>query len=242
MGALFCVLAVLTDPEIPDKGRLIGKRSALIAGLCLLLAGWFFIRSAFLHDGDLLGIATEKRFREALRSQGYVLYDYNCLRSEGLSIIQFLRLRRFEWITATVKSFIGTFGYMSIRLPRTQYGLYFAAIGLGILLFLAVLTHRRPDRRDHLILCYMLLASAVTVALHFWQSYARDYQPQGRYIISTTPFIGFMIAYGMDKTTLTVRRPGEGESAALHPAAAFTLIWLALFAWACLWTMTKMLR
>lgn len=76
MGAVFCIFAVLTDPDIPDRGGLILKRAALVAVLCFLLAGWFFIRNALLHDGDFFGIAAEEVSRTKMRGLGYKLHEY----------------------------------------------------------------------------------------------------------------------------------------------------------------------
>ncbi len=238
---VFCLVSVMFDNRIPDKGSLILKRAALIFGLCLFLAGWFFIRNAIMHNGDIFGFSSELRSREHFRSQGYVLYDYVIYRNEGMSAIQFLQFRDREWIRITAESFVGVFGYMIYYLPMAQYGIYGVVIGLGILLCLAVLFHRKPSRRDGLLFLTMLLSTGINIALHFWHSYVRDYQPQGRYIISAAILLGFMIAYGMDKTTLSVQKQ-DGEDVVLNPAAAFTLVWLLLFAWACIGTMTRMIH
>ena len=58
MTVILCVVSVLRSERIKgqEKGWFIAKRAALIAGICFLLAGWFFIRNAILHTGDFLGI------------------------------------------------------------------------------------------------------------------------------------------------------------------------------------------
>lgn len=241
MGVAFCVLAVLTDPGIPNKGRLLSVRLGLVLGICVLLAGWFFVRNVCLHHGDFLGIASEKISRAHMQEQGYVLYKYICYRDEGLSIMQFLRLTNYEWLRMTVESFIGVFGYMLIYLPKIQYGIYYTVFFGAIILFFIILLHQKVVRRDKLLMLMMLFSSIITVFLHFWQSYARDYQPQGRYIITLILPLAFMLAYGVDKTTVTVQNARPGKSAELNPAAALTVLWLVLFAWAALGTMSKML-
>ena len=239
--AVFCIVSVMTDREIADKGSLIFKRTGLIAGICLLLAGWFFIRSAILHNGDFLGIAYEEVSRERVKSLGYNLFQYKCYRREGLSIPAFLRLRNCEWLRMTAQSFVGTFGNMSLYLPMFLYGIYFTIFVFGLLRFLAVLIHRRLSRRDGLLMLVMLVSGGINVVLHFWQSYARDYQPQGRYIITVILPLAFMLAYGSDKTDLTVRDPKPGKAAILNPAAMITVLWLLLLAWAACGTMSRML-
>lgn len=234
MSAAFYVLAVFTDPEFPDKGRLVFSRAGLILGICVLLTGWFFIRNACLHNGDFLGIASEEASRAEMRSRGYKLYDYVRYRDAGMSIPDFLRMGDHWWLRLSAWSFVGVFGYMDILLPRTQYRLYGAVIAGGALLYTATLFRHKPSRRDGLLSLTMLLASLITVLLHFWQSYTRDFQPQGRYIITLALSFGYVLVYGIDGLP-------ECANAHLHPAAVLTAGWLALFAWAALGTMSIML-
>jgi len=241
MCTVFCIVSVVTDREIADKGRLIFKRAGLIGGICLLLAGWFFIRSAILHNGDFLGIAYEEVSRARVESLGYKLFQYNCYRREGLSILEFIRLGDYGWLKTTAQSFVGTFGNMTLFLPMFLYGIYFTIIVFGLLRFLAALMHKRMCRRDRLLMLVMLVSGGINFVLHLWQSYARDYQAQGRYIITLILPLAFMLAYGLDKTTVAVQNPRSGKAAELNPAAILTVLWLILFAWAAIGTMSKML-
>ncbi len=241
MGAVFCFLAVLTDPCLPNKGKLLSVRSGLVLGICVLLAGWFFVRNAFLHHGDFLGIVSEKISRAHMQEKGYVLYKYICYRDEGMSITQFLRFRDYEWLRMTIESFIGVFGYMLVYLPKIQYRIYYTVFCGAIILFFVILLHQKAVRRDKLLMLMMLFSSIITVFLHFWQSYARDYQPQGRYVITLILPLAYMLAYSLDKTDAAVPITLPGKRVALHPAAVLTLVWLVLFAWAALGTMVKML-
>lgn len=241
MCTVFCIVSVVTDREIADKGRLIFKRAGLIGGICLLLAGWFFIRSAILHNGDFLGIAYEEVSRARVESLGYKLFQYNCYRREGLSILEFIRLGDYGWLKTTAQSFVGTFGNMTLFLPMFLYGIYFTIIVFGLLRFLAALMHKRMCRRDRLLMLVMLVSGGINFVLHLWQSYARDYQAQGRYIITLILPLAFMLAYGLDKTTVAVQNPRSGKAAELNPAAVLTVVWLILFACSALGTMSKML-
>lgn len=234
MVSVFCILAVITDPGISDKGRLVLNRAILITVACLILAGWFFIRNAYLHNGDFLGISSEADSRARMEAMGYRLTNYVRYRENGMSIPAFLLMNRFWWLRMTLMSFVGVFGYLNILLPPALYILYALVIAGGMVLFAVTLFRRKPSRRDSLFMIMMLLASVVTFLLHFWQSYARDYQPQGRYIITLALLLGFVLAYGMDKLSKRV-------NARLHLAVVFTTVWLGLFAWAALGTMAKML-
>ena len=235
--AISCVIAVLTDPEIPDKGRLIYSRMLLILGICLLLVGWFFVRNAFLHNGDFLGIVSEKTSRALLREQGYKLYPYTCFREEGKSVIEFLRFHNHEWLRWTAESFVGRFGNMIYYLPHIQYSVYYMVFVTGVLQCFFVLMRSKPSFRNALLMLMILVSSGITLLLHFWQSYTRDYQPQGRYIITVVLLISFATAYGFDQMVV-FRAPGE-DRMQLDPATVLTLVWLLLFVWAWFGTMIK---
>lgn len=241
MCAVFCAVSIATDRSIPDRGALFRKRAALIAALCLLFAGWFFLRSALLHDGDLLGFRTELSSRERMREQGALVHDYVCYRSASMSIPAFLRVEKYGFIRLTAASFIGLFGNMAFPLPMALYGLYTAIFVLGLLLFAAVCSKNRPCRRDRPLMYLMTSSVLINIALHFWHSYARDFQPQGRYIITAILPLAYMVSYGLDRRGLLLTGEEERARASLDPAAALTLVWLLLCAWACLGTMPKML-
>ncbi len=222
---LFCVLAVLSAPDIPDKARLLLRRTALVLAVCLLLAGWFFLRNALLHGGDFLGLASEAASRARMEALGYHLYDYDSCRERGVSILEFLRMDGFWWLILTLSSFVGLFGCMAFRLPKYLYLLYAALMAGGGVLF--ALSWKKPTRRETLLLLMLLCGCVLTVLLHFWQSYARDYQPQGRYIITLALPLGLLLARAADRRL----------SPRLHPALAAA--WLGLFAASCA-TMAKM--
>ena len=241
MGALFCVLAVLTDRDTPDKGRFILGRVSLIAGICLLLAGWFFIRNALLHDGDFFGIASEAVSRERAEAQGLVLFPYTRCRDEGMTLLVFLCFKGGAFLKLSVASFVGIFGNMQVLLPALLYGIYGLFLVCVPLFFIAVLRRGRPGRRDGLLMLMMLLSGFITFCLHLWHSYTRDYEPQGRYIITLIVPLAYMLAYSLDKTDAAVPITLPGKRVALHPAVVLTLVWLALFALAALGTMVKML-
>ena len=241
MCAVFCIVSVVTDRKIVDKGRLIFKREGLIGGICLLLAGWFFIRSALIHNGDFLGIAYEEVSRAHVESLGYRLFQYICYRRDGLSIPEFIRLGDYGWLRTTAQSFVGTFGNMTLFLPMFLYGIYFTIFVLGLLRFLAVLIHKRMCRRDSLLMLVMLVSGGINFSLHLWQSYARDYQAQGRYIITLILPLAYMLTYGLDQATVAVQNSRSEKAVELNPAAVLAVLWLILFAWAALGTMKKML-
>lgn len=224
-GVVFCVIAVLRDPAVSRKGTFILQRALLIAGICLLLAGWFFIRNAVLHEGDFLGISSELRMRASMRSQGMKLYEMDSPRDTGLSLIGFLTGRGLSWFGTTLRSFIGVFGYMDMVLPAAVYVLYLVFFLAGIILFIRSFLRGAPDRRARLLFPVMLAAGIITLLLSLYASYARNYQPQGRYIISVILLPAFMAARGADSLELPA---GTGRKVSL--SSVLSVIWLLLCA------------
>lgn len=240
MCVVFCIVSVLLDDGIADKEAFILKRVVLISLLCILLAGWFFIRNYLVHDGDVFGLSSELRSREYFRSFGGVVFDYVSLRDNGLGVVDFFQFRNYEWIRVTVCSFVGVFGYLNLFLPENQYRCYFSVLAFGVLLALIVFICQKKNRKIGLFVLTLVLSVGITIALHAFQSYIRDYQPQGRYIISAALLMAYVIVYGVDRINFS-KWQALAKSNILHPTVVLTLIWLSLFVWAFFGTMVKMI-
>ena len=244
MSALFCIVAIALDARIADRKRILLKRAILVLGICFALAGWFFIRNALLHNGDFIGLASEEMSRDAFRAQGFDIYEDRRCDIPGNTPILFFLDANCYWIRLTLMSMVGVFGNMDILMPDAQYHVYFAVFVLGGLLYIAAIVRHRPNRRDVLLVLLMLIATGITFALSFWASYTRDFQPQGRYVITAVLFIGYLFAHGLDN--LDFGFPAEGATdnriaASFTPAAAFVILWMALFVWAYVGTASRML-
>lgn len=234
---VFCLVGVLSDKCVPDRKTLIVRRLSLVVGICALLAGWFFVRNALLHEGDPIGLAAEARTREHVAAQGIELYQPVVPASEGISFLEFLGWKNSEVLWMSARSFVGTFGYMLIYLPLPRYGLYYALLLGGIVGYVAVVIRERPSKRDALLVGVMLMASFITVCLHLWASYSRDYEPQGRYVITLILLLGYVMSYGVDRLSLRV----EGGDAPVPLARLIGCAWVVLFALTYFGTMTQML-
>jgi hypothetical protein len=99
---------------------------------------------------------------------------------------------------------------------------------------------RRPSTivRDLLVISF--LSSLITFGLHFWQSYARDYQAQGRYVITIVIFIGLLVAYSSDSLAFKVGTYNSRDIV-IRPGYLIFVGWIILAGWACLGTMSQMI-
>ena len=56
-----------------------------VVGICAVLAGWWFVRSALLHDGDFLGMRTSAALAEQLAQPAYKPSQHVTPMSSGYS-------------------------------------------------------------------------------------------------------------------------------------------------------------
>lgn len=244
--ALFCILAVVRDERVNRKLPFLAGRMAIVVGICLCLAGWFFVRNALLHNGDFLGVASEEISRANERANGAVIVDYKCARNNGVSFTDFLSTTFIEhWVPLTAISIVGCFDAMCIEMRPEAYVLYGLIFALGIVLYAIAVRRRRPTTSNIYFVCMIIIASAITFGMLVWQSYARDYQPQGRYIIAILILFGYLLAYGMDGfgSRLDERRiarsASNAKSLVFEPSYALSLCMVLMFA---LFAVPRMLR
>ena len=238
MGIVFFVFAVVHDREISEKSGFILRRGGLVAGICLVLAGWFFVRNAMLHQGDFLGMAEEVRSRARLLEQGYLLFDYHSAKADGIAFLSFLKRDDFFFVKRTIESFFGVFGYLNIDMSRRMYSLYYFITAAGVMNFCRALFAERLSHKNCFLALTGAAASMMVMALHTWHSYARDFQAQGRYIITVALLLGFLIAWGVDMLQSETRT--ENNYREFIPLLA-GLVWLVLFGSVAVPAMSKMM-
>lgn len=202
-GWLLCCAVVVIISFLRDR-KITGKETALkwagILGGILLLAGWFFIRNAALHNGDFLGFATEATDRQRLLEQGWTFKSYR-RPSEipGYTLFRMLTEDRCTWMVWLLKSFIGMFGNMNIPMRGWMYFVYYAMILLAVCCGIALLARKGKSGEEKTILITLAAASGITLALTVINSWYTDYQPQGRYIITVLILLAYLIAAETDR-------------------------------------------
>jgi len=244
-GALFCVITCVKNPNLGNKASFIFRRFFLVCLLICILAGWFFIRNALLHNGDFLGIRSEEISRSAILESGmYQLVDFNRGYLMADSITDFLKIKDYEWIRWSLRSMIGCFGHMEIWLPLYQYGEYYALIIMAVIGFFLVSKYKKEKRMFRGLSVFFIASSAVTVLLSLYQSYVRDYEPQGRYIITVWLFIGYVFAVVNDNLSLNIGENNDDSEKKLiiiEPASIILWLWIIMFVRIWFETMSRMI-
>ena len=184
-----------------DKASGIIKKILLIAALITVCAGWFFIRNAMIHNGDFLGVASEETSRNQLIAKGYNVIPYDRPCDNGVSFISFLTGNNFSWIHFTIRSTFAAFGYMNIWIAKWMYWIYYLLIIFYVALYLLFDLFGKRKQYHKMMDFIVILSGMITVGLSVYQSYFRDYQPQGRYIITVLISAGYMMGRGADRIT-----------------------------------------
>lgn len=182
------VLVVLTE-RAPWRTRL--TRLAVVVGVAAALAAPWCLRNVSLY-GDPLAIG-------AMRAAVAPLVVERSLRD----VLVVDRLPR-----ELFKTFVGSFGHMTVKLPRTAYLAYLgmmAIAGIGLVYRLTRTRDRiagdsSPDSPDRdlprlvLVLATIVIcAFAIVVRINL-----QFHQPQGRYLFPALPAIALAMALGLD--------------------------------------------
>jgi hypothetical protein len=194
----------------------------IICGVVLVLAGWWFIRNAYLYNGDFLGLKTSGE-QGMLYARDFAKPGASSALAKGWSLWQMLV--HHGWIVITGMSSVGLFGYMTVRLPAAIYGGYATIVVAGFLsaLVLGVVgwgARRRtraaaPDTSgaedlglslpgltswdQALLHIVLLVAIPIPVALSVYHSYTQDFQPQGRYVLPMLLPVAYFVTRGFEQ-------------------------------------------
>ncbi len=169
------------------------KKGLFISTIVLLLAGWWFIRSYILYDGDFIGMRTSNYYAELYAIDKYKPSLIASPNNLDMSLWDMLITN--EWLLIFLTSFIARFGGMTILPPVWFYPLWGIIILVGVVgcfyKIKDILFTR--DKMTRLFHIGMLIAMIIPILLNLYYSYFNDFQPQGRYsmpmIIPLTYFI-----------------------------------------------------
>lgn len=198
---IFCLVSVLKKKM---KAKEILIRVGIVALSGFIVAGWFFIRNMILHNGDFLGMNTmyadgEKYAMEIYRpTQRLTPKNLNYGFSKTFLEPSFIA---FDWFKATWYSFIGCFGFMVYYLPENIYETYKLLIIIGLLggLFFEFFKgNKKKDQISLNLFFNLIICIIIPIGLSMYYSWATDYQPQGRYIISCLIPLMTIVTYGYD--------------------------------------------
>ncbi len=168
----------------------------LIVGVVLLISGWYFIRNAYLYNGDLFALHASAPYAELYAVPEQKPSLKQTIRIQGYSPIGMLT--ETPWVGSTFQSLFYAFGYMSVFTTKRFYELIGVVLAVGAVGCVVAFIRKREKNRDLVFGTVAMTGSALLcVAISVYYSWASDYQPQGRYIIAVLPLLFAMTAYGI---------------------------------------------
>lgn len=181
----------------------ISRRTVFLGALTIFfiafaVGGWFFIRNAMLHDGDIFGMRTSREIAEVMALDSFKPSNHPTPARDGISLLNmiFSSYHNHIWWRLTSVSAIGLFGYLNIFLPFVLYGAYALLFLVGLILGFVNIAKGAGGRRPFFLLFLILIAFSIGMSIYF--SYAIDYEPQGRYLASALVPTMIVITGGYD--------------------------------------------
>lgn len=213
------------------------KYGLFISAIVAVGAGWWFVRTYYVLDGDILGLRTRDQLALMYGTEEASLQ--NTYQARGISVCQMLKENNF--FECLYNSFIATFGSLSIRGNRwtyLSYKLFFGAGALGwitdwIARLCRALRHAsaRPPRswlskfdgKRAFIHLNMLLCAMLPLIILIRYAYRMDYQHQGRYILPSLIPIMYYTVEGIKRLAAARWKECRLPSWLINAGVAFAL-------------------
>lgn len=216
-----------------EKSRKIGALTTYVVAVVFLLVGYSFIRHLVLY-GDLLGFETSHYYGEKYAIDSLKPSNRLSVAKHGVPLSTMLFDSSYSWFKITWKSFIAVFGYMSVWCDSAIYIVVslFIVIGcIGAIIHIVKSMHNRKISNISLVFySFMIACAIITVCLSIYNSYAKDFQPQGRYIYPAFPTLAIFVAIGWEKWLSLIKEKEHRYAACASICTSFAAISLYVFA------------
>ncbi len=184
------------------------KKGFAIAGIAILIGGWWFLRSYILYDGDIFAIKAQREYGQKYALEAFKPTNRKTPANQGY-LFKYM-LKDLNWVGTTKASFIGLFGYMDTFMKGGFYKVYetigeVALLGLvlGVIIWIIKKIRKNTTEKESnlinevknkiLLDAIFIINIIITIALSLYYSYNMDFQPQGRYIMPMIiPFMYFL--------------------------------------------------
>ncbi len=207
---LFFLTPVLKIDEQMDRGRMV-RLFFYIVGLVFVMIGFFFIRNLVIYEGfDLFGSKSMNLSQEMYAVSELKPSVKTSLYEDGISLWDMFTMRDGIYMEGVLESFVGSFGYIASDVPEWIFDFYKFSFGFGAIGFLGAaftaIAGRSSQfegegmtlRKSVVLFSLLWLSFLIVFGLHTYYSYAKDYQPQGRYDYPAMPAIALIWATGVE--------------------------------------------
>lgn len=177
------------------------KKAGIITAIALLIAGWWFIRSAILYNGDFLGLNTSNAYAEQFAQNEFkpslIANPYH----QGWSLYEMLITN--QWLKTSLISFVGVLRTCDITSLGKYYIILWLLFMVGYLGFVCRVWKSRKELFKGDKICLLLygifvISIVIPIALSLYYSYYSDFQPQGRYLMPMLIPFAFFCVTGLE--------------------------------------------
>jgi hypothetical protein len=202
------------------------KKGSIVSAVVLLGIGWWFIRSFFLYDGDILGLKTREEMSILYGSEAVNPLSLNTYKDRGYTV--WGMLREDDFFTGAFITFVAAYGSLSIFGSIWMYRFYRLFLWMGILSYCliwkwtevigkgrvvgngkvagqdGVAGNEKVSKIDagrlffHLNMIFCALMPLILLIIY---AFSTDYQNQGRYLLPGVIPIMYYVTAGLEKLT-----------------------------------------
>ncbi|MCL2717582.1 MAG: DUF2142 domain-containing protein [Lachnospiraceae bacterium] len=202
-------------------------KGSIISGIVLLGIGWWFVRSFFLYDGDIIGFETRDKMAVLYGNPNYM----DTYQAKGFTIWQMLKMNDF--FSMTFNSFVAGYGSLAIFANIWLYRLYLTFLAVGILAYFLI---KKGDKvvssfkgKIFFFHLNMIFCAILPLILLIYYAYSTDYQAQGRYLLPGIIPLMYYVTAGFEKITALKWIPERWKGAGVIMACLFIiscLLWM----------------
>lgn len=193
-SVILCLVSVISNKM---KIKEILQKVLIVALMAFSVAGWWFLRNAIIYDGDILGMKTQVECGDKYAIDIYKPSKRETPQRNNESLVDMLI--KDDWVKATLKSFVGIFGYQNIIMSNRIYQFYLLLWIVGsigcIFNFKNLFVYDKKEKNKYLLNYIFIPSIIIPIILSIYYSYTSDYQAQGRYIMGIIiPFTYFIVS------------------------------------------------
>ncbi len=194
-GYLLLVLTLFVIAvSLRGSARMVSARLFTMLGSALVASAWWFVSAISLYGTDLLATRRARELADTL--------DLGSGAGRSVNSSVWEMLTTGNWIDITARSFVGTFGWMSLPISGWLYALVTAVLlmgGIGAAFAFTTwwTTCDRSDLRHAALFALTVAPIVIMPALSIRNSYLNDFQAQGRYLfVGLVPLL-IVVAIGL---------------------------------------------
>lgn len=176
-GYVLTTMLILFIGWIKNPDEIHFKTLFSVVSEIFIMAGWWFIRSFIIYNGDFLGLKTRNYYAQLYAAEHLKPLTAHTYKNANLSV--FYMLKNTNYVKDMWISFIGKFGNMSENIPVWIYFFVSFVIIGGII---GSVRFFKRKKEIYLLLC-LLVNIMIPIVLATYSAWSRDYQAQGRYVL-----------------------------------------------------------